>query len=274
MNGGAAEPPLDRYGLPTGVVRISTRCSFAFGLPIGLCRCVRTDRAWLARYQDGDRAAVWAEIAAAGHLRGTEAEHEARLVCDEMARRARHNIDTLVARLSEIYEFTAPDWEEPCEPLLLPDPGLDEFLARLDRQVGPLPLSLLSWARIVGDVWLVGLFTDGEPPPGDPLVLGLSQHSYDVEQIVEFVARRCDDQGRSEILIGPCSQGKMGYSGGVDTILVPDGGAIGVYHRTAEDDQVPLVTYLNRCFAGGGFYSYPYELTPLQRSLAEGLLEL
>ena len=55
---------------------------------------------WLSRYQQGQREQVWQESRQlGGAAREPEAAHAAQLVCDEMGRRARQNIEATVDRL-------------------------------------------------------------------------------------------------------------------------------------------------------------------------------
>ena len=54
---------------------------------------------WLERYKEGERALVWHELRQAGDgVREPEFAQDAQAVCDEMARRAGHNIEMVVAR--------------------------------------------------------------------------------------------------------------------------------------------------------------------------------
>jgi hypothetical protein len=56
---------------------------------------------WLARYHAGERGQVWDELAQLGSaVREPHALEEVQLVCDEMARRARHNVEVIVERLT------------------------------------------------------------------------------------------------------------------------------------------------------------------------------
>ena len=56
---------------------------------------------WLGRYRDGDRDAVWQELRQLGdQVRDPQVAGAAQAVCDEMARRARHNVEVLVERLT------------------------------------------------------------------------------------------------------------------------------------------------------------------------------
>ena len=77
---------------------------------------------WLSRYQDGQRDEVWQELRQLGsEIRESEWAEEARLVCDEMACRARHNIELIVDRLSnDGHRFhTNDDDQTPVPPHIL-----------------------------------------------------------------------------------------------------------------------------------------------------------
>ncbi|GAA2708157.1 hypothetical protein [Actinoplanes palleronii] len=69
---------------------------------------------WLSRYQSGQRDQVWQELRQlGGAVRSGEWAQEAQLVCDEMARRARQNVEVIVERLSQGgYRFHANDDEQ------------------------------------------------------------------------------------------------------------------------------------------------------------------
>ena len=66
---------------------------------------------WLQRYRAGQRDQVWAELRElGGAVRRPGPAQEAQLVCDEMARRARHNVGVIVERLAgQGYRFHAND---------------------------------------------------------------------------------------------------------------------------------------------------------------------
>lgn len=54
-------------------------------------------RDWLARYRLGQRDQVWHELRQLGAVvREREIREEAQSVCDEMAIRARHNVEVIV----------------------------------------------------------------------------------------------------------------------------------------------------------------------------------
>jgi len=54
---------------------------------------------WLDRYREGQRGLVWHELRQLGStVRESDLFEEAQLVCDEMARRARQNVEVIVER--------------------------------------------------------------------------------------------------------------------------------------------------------------------------------
>ena len=81
---------------------------------------------WLSRYRDGRRAQVWQELRQLGgavHERGLAGQ--AQEVCDEMARRARWNVEVIVGRLTgQKYRFHSnDDGQTPEAPYFPPGPG-------------------------------------------------------------------------------------------------------------------------------------------------------
>jgi hypothetical protein len=66
---------------------------------------------WLARYRAGQRDLVWHELRQLGSaVREPGVVEEAQLVCDEMATRARHNVDLIISRLTSAgYRFHLGD---------------------------------------------------------------------------------------------------------------------------------------------------------------------
>jgi hypothetical protein len=72
---------------------------------------VSGQRDWLQRYREGQRDQVWAELRElGGAVRQPGLAQEAQLVCDEMARRARNNVEVIVERLiGQGHRFHAND---------------------------------------------------------------------------------------------------------------------------------------------------------------------
>ena len=140
------------------------------------------NRDWLARYRVGQRQQVWHELRQLGAaVREPEIRAEAQLVSDEMAVRARHNIEVIVERLiQDGFRFhTNDDEQTPVTPHIPPTPAAAQHADWLEQRFGPVPLTLLSWVRLVGDVWLVG--THPEWPTSasaDPLVIQVEGSHY------------------------------------------------------------------------------------------------
>lgn len=244
---------------------------------------------WLSRYRAGQRDLVWHEMRQAGRLvREPGLLEEAQLVCDEMARRARRNIDVILGRLASAgYRFHSggdeDEWE-PMTPHYPPTAAADEHAGWLDERFGPVPLSLLSWVRIVGDVWLVGTHPDW---PGsedaDPLVIqaegpadpGFIEYLEDGHARWEERAGTDRDEGPFVLPLSPDRFHKHRVSGGGPYgMLVPDAGAEGIF---VTETAMPFVSYLNWVFSCGGFPFPSYwsdDGWRVKRALAEGLLRL
>ena len=111
---------------------------------------------------------------------------EAQLVCDEMARRARHDVELIVERLTgQGYRFHAnDDAQTPVAPWAPPTDRAEQHAVWLQELSGPVPMTVLSRVRIVGDVWLVGTHPQWpESASGDPLVIELEGSRYPGESI-------------------------------------------------------------------------------------------
>ncbi|MFD4637409.1 hypothetical protein ACFWN2_08855 [Lentzea sp. NPDC058436] len=99
---------------------------------------------WLTRYRDGQRDLVWHELAEIGDVRESGRLDEAQAVCDEMARRARHNVELIVERLrGEGFLFHRNDDERtPTRPHTPPTTGAAAHAAWLEERLGPFVLPL------------------------------------------------------------------------------------------------------------------------------------
>lgn len=130
---------------------------------------------WVERYRRGEREQVWHELRQLGAaVRDEAVRGEAQLVCDEMARRARHNVETIVERLRlQGFRFhTNDDDQQPVDPFLPANGETSVLLDRLTELTGPIPLTVSAWLRLVGDVWWVGTHPDWPEASGaDPFVL-------------------------------------------------------------------------------------------------------
>jgi hypothetical protein len=218
---------------------------------------------WIDRYRAGQREQVWRELRQLGDaVRQPGVREEAQAVCDEMARRARQNVEVLIERLrSQGYAFHSnDDAQTPVEPYDPPTAGTPAHVEWLAEQFGPLPATLLAWARIVGDVWLVGTHPQWPDSSGaDPLVVqvGASDNSirefYEEEHEAWLQSSRQDPRAGPFVLpVSPDELHKANVSGGDPYgIIVPDAHADGVFRARAD---MPFVSYLNAVFTGGGFF--------------------
>ncbi|MFJ9780378.1 hypothetical protein ACIRSS_12385 [Amycolatopsis sp. NPDC101161] len=221
---------------------------------------------WLSRYESGQRDQVWHELRGLGsRVRESEWAGEAQLVCDEMARRARHNVEVLVERLSEDgYRFhTNDDEQAPVPAHIPPTPAASAYAAWLRQRFDAVPMTLLSWLRIVGDVWLVGTHPKWPTSAAaDPLVIELEgarlpgepMREYVEEEWAEWLDRRTDDPGTAglfELPVAPDRLHKDNTSGGSPYgIVLPDDCADGMF---TWETPMPFVSYLNWVFRNGGF---------------------
>ena len=258
---------------------------------------------WLQRYREGQHDQVWTELRElGGAVRRPGLAQAAQLVCDEMARRARHNVEVIVGRLAEQgYRFHAnDDARTPVAPWAPPTAQAAQHAAWLQERFGPVPMTVLSWLRIVGDVWLVGTHPQWpESASGDPLVIELEGSRYPSGSIGGYYeeafqawhevrawherAGQDPDARPFTLDVAPDRLFKDNTSGGAPYgIIVPDPCADGQFAGEEGDDPVPFVSYLNNAFAHGGFPygEYPWLPGPgssevqVKRSLNQDLLPL
>lgn len=220
---------------------------------------------WLRRYRDGYRDQVWQELRQlGGAVREQDLAEEAQLVCDEMARRARRNVELIIGRLTvQGYQFhTNDDAQTAVTPYFPPGPGAPELAGWLQERFGAVPMTLLSWVRLVGDVWLVGTHPQWpESAAADPLVIEAEGSRYPGEPIQKYFDesheawREWDAQSPSAgsfvLPLAPDQLHKDNTSGGAPYgIVLPDACVDGLF---AADTPMPFVSYLNWVFRNGGF---------------------
>ena len=244
---------------------------------------------WLDRYLAGQRAAVWHELRQLGAtVREPGVLEEAQAVCDQMAMRARQNIETIVTRLTEQgYRFhTNDDEQAPVVPHRPPSPDAPEVAGWFQAHFGSVPLTLLSWVRLVGDVWLVGTHPRWTASASaDPLVIevegtrwpGVSMRDHfeeDHQAHQLWASESAEDVGPFVLPVAPDRLHKDNVSGGhAYGIVVPDGCADGIFEAEA---TMPFVSYLNWVFSSGGFpaWSASPDQWALREALAKDLLRL
>ncbi len=252
---------------------------------------------WAERYSAGERAQVWMELRRAADL-DDDGLRDAADVCDLMAVRARHNVDTIVDRLqAQGYRFHENDnAQTPIVAHHPPGEDADEVLRWLDDSFTSVPLAVRSWLRIVGDVWLVGTHpawpTSAE---ADPLVIQLEGSHYPGGGIIGYFEDELEAYRESGIddtpfalPVAPDYLHKANVSGGSPYgIVLPDAGVEG---RIVSDDgfprdypseygfgsEMPFVAYLNWVFGHGGFPDHSLTATNPEviASLSSDLLEL
>lgn len=220
---------------------------------------------WLARYRAGQRKQVWHELHQLGSaVREPELMEEVQLVCDEMARRARQNIEVIVERLTQDgFRFHSnDDAETPETPHIPPTAAAEEHARWLQERFGMVPLTLLSWVRLVGDVWLVGTHPDWpSSAAADPLVIQVEGSHYpgaSIRDHFESEWRRWQElidedpeYGLFQLALAPDRLHKDNVSGGGPYgVVVPDACADGLF---VTETTMPFVDYLNLVFAHGGF---------------------
>ena len=246
---------------------------------------------WIDRYRAGEREEVWEDLRSLGTEVRTDAyRSDAQAVCDEMASRARTNIDLLIRRLrAEGFEFVSNDALNHLRtPFVAPTPDAPAFAAWLDESLGRIPLAVSSWIRIVGDVWLVGVHPDWEASrDADGLAVEFELARYgdprefyagEVDAWRDCIARG-DEYGDFVLPFAPDRLTKANVSGGAPYgFILPDASAEGTV--SVEDAgsvvEEPFVRYLNRCFSAGGFPGADDspEAKAVRARLSQGMLPL
>jgi hypothetical protein len=223
------------------------------------------------RYMAGEHAAVWSELMAAGSaVRSDPRAADALAVAYETMSRVDANVRTLVTRLAEIgFEFTTPDGarRRSKDAHVAPDARAAKRIQRVEKSVGPLPLSIRAFYEVVGSVDLIGRHPSLAPRTGsvapDPLVvIGLDEAASELE----------DEDGA--LILAPDDLHKSNVSGGDPyEIAVPDSAADG--RVVNERHDLLLVDYLRLCFRFGGFPGYEgqLEIPPEIDRLRSGLIE-
>lgn len=236
----------------------------------------------LDRYMAGEYETVWAEMLAGVDWEGNPISvAEQWTVAEETMRRARQNIETIIAELNAIgYQFgvypdgTLPYGGEPFEgPLVDPAPDVEEQIVLIERLVGTVPISVKAFWKIVGGVNLVGAFPAGEDANFDPLWVAPGTLEY----VQEVMTKYEDDESEPFfVALAPDHFHKDNTSGGPPYgIFVPNPAADAPWED--EWHETTFVNYLRICFQWGGF-PMPYKTGkpehPQILSLSKGLLPI
>jgi hypothetical protein len=218
---------------------------------------------------------------------------EAQLVCDEMATRARQNIEVIIERLTaDGYRFHSDDPAVAERPHYPPTANAAEHVAWLQERCGVVPMTLSSWIRLVGDVWLVGTHPQwSTSAQADPLVIdaeGSRHHEWrpsfrdhlDDEWNTWREGYRHPHTDQFVFDFAPDKFFKANYSGGASYgMVMPDGCADGLF--AWEESVTPFVSYLTTVFRCGGFPDFRRRSSDtgrgnryVTRALAKDLLPL
>jgi hypothetical protein len=205
-----------------------------------------------------------------------------------MAQRARYNIEMIVARLSnDGYRFHSNDDEQTAQtPYVPPTATATKQADWLQERFGEVPMTVLSWVRLVGDVWLVGAHPQWpESASADPLVIEVEGSWYpNAPSIRDYFdselsiwhewSAEDSDAGLFVLPLAPDRLHKENVSGGAPYgIILPDGCVDG---RFVGETTMPFVSYLNWVFRNGGFPWPTASETEwrVKQSLAKDLLPL
>lgn len=228
---------------------------------------------YLERYLHGERGIVWAELTALGPLVREEPLYsDAVAVARETMRRARHNIQLLVARLTELqYRFDL--WGDPhdAHPWSPPTPQDLAALDAAEQEYGALPISVRLWYEEVGAISLIGahpkLNRYGDPgweafqgaPVTDPLYVApfapLEDGLADLPGTdrYPFLQRVC------ALEIAPDIASKEGASGGPPVTLYFPNPVMDAPLVTYDWPGMLFVNYLRLSFTWGGFAGFSYQ---------------
>jgi hypothetical protein len=193
----------------------------------------------------------------------------------------------IIERLRDAgYRFHGNDHEQaPVTPHVPPTAGAGAFADWLARRFGPVPMTLLSWVRLTGDVWLVGTHPQwAESGSADPLVIeaegsrypGETSRGYFEDEHEQWREWAAQDPGAGLFVLplAPDRLHKDNVSGGPPYgVILPDGSADGLF---AAETTMPFVSYLNQVFSHGGFpgRAFPHNQWQLKQALAKDLLPL
>lgn len=213
--------------------------------------------ALIHRYRAGEHEQVWAELLYHGpNVRQEPLYSEALDVARETMMRAKANVEVLRHRLDRIgYRFAYPD-----EVIVPPQPDTRQVIDRLERRVGPLPLSLRAWYEIVGSVNFIGSHPEwdehmyADPLVVDPIAFAIEEYREWKESCAEYGS---DEMPPYAIPIAPDEYhkaqvvGRPQYSVAIYTIPTPNPGADAILGD--EPHHTTFVNYLRTCFRWGGF---------------------
>ncbi len=219
------------------------------------------------RYAAGDYEKVWDELITLGpSARADPYAADALAVAYETMRRIDLNVREVTARLRALgYRFA--DDADAHDP---PGPSIRRQVARLEKKIGAIPLSLRAFYEVVGTVnWVgehAGLAPRDSSVAPDPLVV------YPIEAALADGDESFED-GEGFIVVAPDDLQKSNTSGGEPyEIAIPELGADAKFLNERHD--LYFVAYLRMVFRFGGFPGYegidvavPAEIATLRANL-------
>jgi hypothetical protein len=242
---------------------------------------------YLDRYLAGEYEQVWDEVMACGAaVREEPLYADALAVARETMRRARFNVETLVERLrGNGYQFDYPHLA-----FVPPTSQFEEDIKKLLRQAEAIPLSLMNWYDLVGEVCFSGTHPDWQ-------VCGANcEHEYSIEYDASgWYDRMVETSGKvhiatesleardiaiwdNRLVIAEDRAARAGYSGGDVWIKVPNHAIDTSLEETYPKGET-FVQYLRRSFRWGGFPGFAdvdesLRPTAMLAQLTEGLLSI
>ena len=212
------------------------------------------------RYIAGEHRQVWEELIKLGpSAREDPHAADALAVAFETMRRVDTNVRTVTARLRGL------DYKFANEPHDSPGPDVRRQIAKIEKMVGALPLSVRAFYEMVGAVNWIGhhesLAPWGDPVMPDPLVV------FSIDDVIaQHESGWFEDSEDKAIVIAPDDLHKANTSGGEPyEIAVPDLNADGKLLNERHD--LYFVPYLRVVFQFGGFPGYD-GFDPVPRAIA------
>jgi len=251
----------------------------------------------LPRYLAGEREQVWADLMGLGpRALETRFQPHARAVATETMRRARRNVEILIARLRALgYEFWdgAVEWKRSPtlkmgyaggilevpnpfaaipQPPRAPESVFAPAGAELRRQAAglQLPMSLRAWFEEVGEVDFSGRHSQLCQFDNDP-----GYRNVDADPLMVFLEPDLELEDQLVISLAAAEKSAQASGAQVDAfygVQVPNAGADAVLEGAP--GQPTFVEYLRHSFEWGGFPGWdgaPDSPRELLRQLSEGL---
>lgn len=231
---------------------------------------------YFERYLAGDHLRVWSELRELGpEVHEPQISVQANLVTQEVIRRVKDNISTLVGRLNTLgYQFGknrlgGDDLSAAPSPMGPGDAQVGLRLNRFQKAFGVLPLGICEFWKTVGWVDFSG-FHGGWPENPDPLIV----YPFDVVGDEEQWSKSSGQSSlKSYLPVAPDYWQKHNYSGDNWTILLGTNSVDGLLSNG--DDNIYFMEYLRAYLQNGGFAGDPQaKQRPISfaRELTQGLL--